>query len=158
MSMMASLQRWINEVSDSGSVAAEPDLRLATAVLLCEVVRADYQVEEVELQLMREQLSKQFQLDGEQLDELMNLAREEAESAVDHHRFVRELRDHWGYEQRVGLVQQMWALSWSDGAKDALEEHRIRALADLLHVSHSDFVRTRMVEQNRAAAEGKERN
>lgn len=151
MSMMASLQRWINEVAAPEHEAAEPDLRLATAVLLCEVVRSDYRIEEVELGLMREQLQQQFQLSGEQLDELMIMARQEAESAVDHHRFVRELRDHWGYDRRVDLIQQMWALAWSDGDKDALEEHRIRALADLLHVSHSDFVRTRMVEQNRAA-------
>lgn len=150
--MMASLQRWINEVAVPEHEAAEPDLRLATAVLLCEVVRADYRIEEVELELMREQLQQQFQLSGEQLDELMSMARQEAESAVDHHRFVRELRDHWGYDRRVDLIQQMWALAWSDGDKDALEEHRIRALADLLHVSHSDFVRTRMVEQNRAAS------
>lgn len=151
MSMMASLQRWINEgVPERES--AESDLRLATAVLLCEVVRADYRIEAVELELMREQLQRQFQLSDEQLDELMSMARQEAENAVDHHRFVRELRDNWGYERRVDLVQQMWALAWSDGDKDALEEHRIRALADLLHVSHSDFVRTRLVEQNRAAS------
>lgn len=151
MSMMASLQRWINEAVPERE-SAESDLRLATAVLLCEVVRADYRIEAVELELMREQLQRQFQLSDEQLDELMSMARQKAENAVDHHRFVRELRDHWGYERRVDLVQQMWALAWSDGDKDALEEHRIRALADLLHVSHSDFVRTRLVEQNRAAA------
>ncbi len=47
-------------------------------------------------------------------------------------------------------MRSMWALAFADGEKDALEEHRIRRLAELLHVSHSDFVRTRLLEQQRA--------
>jgi len=152
MAMMASLQRWINDMTQDASEAPPPDLMLATAVLLCEVVRADYRLDEAELALMRRQLTERFALDDKAIDELMTLARDEADSAVDHHRFVRELRDSCGYSSRVALVQEMWALAYADGEKDALEEHRIRSLADLLHVSHSDFVRTRIIEQNRAEA------
>lgn len=150
MSMMASLQRWINDVTQSDMPRQAPDVALATAVLLCEVVRADYQLDDAEIALMRKQLGERFDLDDSALDELMALARQEAESAVDHHRFVRELRDRCSYDDRVALVQQMWALAYADGEKDALEEHRIRSLAELLHVSHSDFVRTRILEQHRA--------
>ncbi|MGQ7247181.1 tellurite resistance TerB family protein [Halomonas sp. V046] len=155
MAMMASLQRWINDMTQDASESPPPDLTLATAVLLCEVVRADYRLDEAELALMRRQLTERFALDEKALDELMTLARDEADGAVDHHRFVRELRDGCGYRSRVALVQEMWALAYADGEKDALEEHRIRALADLLHVSHSDFVRTRIIEQNRAEASAK---
>ncbi|WP_239452554.1 tellurite resistance TerB family protein [Halomonas sp. S2151] len=150
MTMMASLKRWINDVAQQEDASSRVDLSLATAVLLCEVIRADYRLDDSEIHLMRSQLKEQFELEDEALDELMTLAREEAEGAVDHHRFVRELRDRTGYQDRVALVQQMWALAFADGEKDALEEHRIRALAELLHVSHSDFVRIRIVEQNRA--------
>ncbi|MCA0976731.1 TerB family tellurite resistance protein [Halomonas denitrificans] len=151
MTMMASLRNWINDVAQPEHAQADVDVSLATAVLLCEVVRADYRMDDSEITLMREQLQQRFELDPAALDELMTLARQEAETAVDHHRFVRELRDRTGYQERVALVQQMWALAFADGEKDALEEHRIRALAELLHVSHGDFVRTRIAEENRAA-------
>ena len=44
----------------------------------------------------------------------------------------------------MALVAQMWQLAFADGELDALEEHRIRRLADLLYVSHGDFIRTKL--------------
>ncbi|RAW06079.1 TerB family tellurite resistance protein [Halomonas elongata] len=148
--MLASLQRWINDMTATSETQEPPTLALASAVLLCEVIRADYRLEPAELDALREELDQRFGLDDEALAELMDLAQHEAETAVDHHRFVRLVRDECDYEARVELVRAMWALAFSDGKKDALEEHRIRRLAELLHVSHSDFVRTRLLEQERA--------
>ncbi len=45
----------------------------------------------------------------------------------------------------------MWSLSLADGEPHHLEEHRIRRLAELLHVSHSDFIRAKLQVQEGAA-------
>jgi len=74
----------------------------------------------------------------------MRLAREEADSAVDHYQFVSMIKEHVDYEQRCELVRMMWSLSLADGERHHLEEHRIRRLAELLHVSHSDFIRAKL--------------
>ena len=34
----------------------------------------------------------------------------------------------------------MWAIAYADGDLDKYEEYIIRKVADLLHVSHSDFM------------------
>ena len=81
MTMMASLKRWINDVAQQEDASSRVDLSLATAVLLCEVIRADYRLDDSEIHLMRSQLKEQFELEDEALDELMTLAREEAEGA-----------------------------------------------------------------------------
>jgi uncharacterized tellurite resistance protein B-like protein len=41
----------------------------------------------------------------------------------------------------------LWELAYADGELDAHEEHRIRRLAGLLHVSHSEFIRTKLAAQ-----------
>ncbi len=119
-------------------------LELASAALLCEVMRADYRVGEAELSTLRHLLRERYHLGDRAVEELMELARQEVEDAVDHYQFVSLIKEHYGYEQRVELVKLMWRLAWADGKVDPLEEHRIRRLADLLHVGHSDFIRTKL--------------
>lgn len=135
---------------DAGAAAA-PTLELATAALLFEVARADYHLDDRELAQLREQLRRHFALEPQALDELMQLARDEAEQAVDHYQFVSLVKQHYGYAKRCDLVHMMWTLALVDGESHHLEEHRIRRLADLLHVSHSDFIRTKLQAQAEAA-------
>ena len=124
-------------------------LELATAALLCEVVRADYDTTDEELALLRSMLVKRYQLHPDDVEELMALAQAEVDDAVDHYQFVSLVKEHYGYDQRCELVALMWQLAWADGSIDPLEEHRIRRLADLLYVSHSDFIRTKLLTEER---------
>ncbi len=144
--MIDSIQRFFSDilVADDSSDTAAPSLELATAALLFEVARADYHLDDSEVALLRELLQRRFYLADADLDELMRLAREEAESSVDHYRFVSLVKEHFDYGQRCELVRMMWALSLADGEQHHLEEHRIRRLAELLHVSHSDFIRAKL--------------
>ncbi|WP_110687546.1 TerB family tellurite resistance protein [Salinicola aestuarinus] len=131
---------------------AEPDAsrqrevtpELAVAALLSEVLRADYNVDDREIAVLRDVLSRQFSLSPEAVERLMAEARGEVEQAVDHFQYVSLLNEHYTYAQRVELVAAMWRLAYADDELAALEEHRIRRLADLLYVTHSDFIRTKL--------------
>lgn len=129
-------------------------LELASAALLFEIARADYDTSDAELEVLRRMLLQRYQLSEADVDELMALAQDEVEDAVDHYQFVSLIKDHYDYEQRCELVALMWQLAWADGSVDALEEHRIRRLADLLHVSHSDFIRTKLLTEERINQNG----
>ncbi|MCK2183071.1 TerB family tellurite resistance protein [Halomonas getboli] len=144
--MIQSLQRIFQDMMAAGAAAekAEPGRALATAVLLCEVIRADYHLEEVELERLASLLAARFSLPQDEAQALVRQACDETESAVDHHRFLKAVRDGCEYAERVELVREMWTLALVDGVKDPLEEHRIRRLAELLHVGHGDFIRTRL--------------
>ncbi|APE32126.1 hypothetical protein BOX17_14905 [Halomonas aestuarii] len=147
--MIDSIQRFFNDMMAAGDRPDEPaiSLELATAALLVEVVLADYHLDDSELALLRELLQRRFDLKDTALEELIRLAREEAETAVDHYRFVSLVKEHFDYDQRCELVRMMWSLSLADGEKHHLEEHRIRRLAELLHVSHGDFIRAKLAEE-----------
>ncbi|MGQ4877011.1 TerB family tellurite resistance protein [Billgrantia sp. LNSP4103-1] len=150
--MLDTIQRFFQQAlsEPKRSDDAAPTLERATAALLCEVVRADYHTDEAELDALRQMLQDRFGLLDAEVDELMELAREEAEHAVDHYQFVSLIKQHYDYDQRCELVRMMWSLAFADGESHHLEEHRIRRLAELLHVSHSDFIRTKLLEQGRA--------
>lgn len=144
--MIQSLQRLFQDMMapPASSEQADPGQALAAAVLLCEVIRADYRLEEAELEHLAAILAARFGLPGEEAQALVRQACDETESAVDHHRFLRAVRDGCDYDQRVALVREMWSLALVDGDKHPLEEHRIRRLAELLHVGHGDFIRARI--------------
>ncbi|AQU84848.1 MULTISPECIES: tellurite resistance TerB family protein [unclassified Halomonas] len=122
-------------------------LELATAALLCEVMRADYDQSDAERTALKQMLTTRYHLSESEVTELMALAEAEVDDAVDHYQFVSLIKQHYDYEQRCELVALMWQLAWADGSLNPLEEHRIRRLADLLHVSHSDFIRSKLASQ-----------
>ncbi|WP_219861848.1 TerB family tellurite resistance protein [Vreelandella piezotolerans] len=119
-------------------------LELASAALLCEVMRADYDQSDVERAALKQMLMARYRLDEQDVSQFMALAEAEVDDAVDHYQFVSLIKQHYDYDQRLELVNLMWELAWADGSLDPLEEHRIRRLADLLYVSHSDFIRSKL--------------
>ncbi|MCM5703600.1 TerB family tellurite resistance protein [Larsenimonas salina] len=143
--MFQKIQRFFDQmiVMRDAHGGTEISLELATAALLCEVVRADHAIEESEIVAMEAMLKRRFSLDEQALDELMALAREESEAAVDHYQFVRLINEHCSFEQKFELVRAMWTLAYADGEIDPLEEARIRTLSTLLFLSHSDFIRAK---------------
>lgn len=149
--MLDTIQRFFQQTlsEPKGTDSAAPTLERATAALLCEVVRADYHTDEAELDALHQMLKRRFGLADAEVEALMEMARDEAENAVDHYQFVSLIKQHYDYDQRCELVRMMWSLAFADGESHHLEEHRIRSLAQLLHVSHSDFIRTKLQEQDK---------
>ncbi|SDK87576.1 Uncharacterized conserved protein, tellurite resistance protein B (TerB) family [Modicisalibacter muralis] len=144
--MIDAIQQFFNRTLAAPDKAQDRSLtlELATAALLCEIVRADYRTEPSELEALGVMLQTRFSLSHEAVDELMRLAEREAEQSVDHFQFVRLVNEHYDYDDKVALVELMWRLAYVDSALDPHEEHRIRKLADLLFVRHSDFIRTKL--------------
>ena len=147
--MIDRIQRFFQQsLAQPGSESGPaPSLELATAALLCEVVRADYHIDDAELDALHKLLKSHFGLADAQVIELMEMAREEVDDAVDHYQFVTLIKDNYDYAQRCELIGMMWSLALADGEHHHLEEHRIRRLADLLHVAHADFIRGKLLAQ-----------
>ena len=139
-------QRVLAVPESDGRDAVTP--QLAVAALFSEVLRADYEVDPQELATLRRILMARFSMDETAADELIQQAQAQIEQAVDHFQYVSLLNERYSYDQRVELIAAMWRLSYADHELAALEEHRIRRLADLLYVTHSDFIRTKLTVQN----------
>ncbi|MDN6336894.1 MAG: TerB family tellurite resistance protein [Halomonas sp.] len=124
-------------------------LELACAALLCEIMRADFDSGDDERAALRQMLVSRLSVSNADVDALMAMAEEKVDESVDHYQFVRLINEHYDGVQRYELVKLMWQMAWADGEIDPQEEHRIRRLAGLLYVSHSDFIRAKLAAEPR---------
>lgn len=118
----------------------ERALRLAAGALLFEVVRADGKVEEAERTVMKAALQSTFDLDAAAVAEIVRLAEQHSREAVSLYEFTALVDRAFPAEQKKRLVELLWLVAFADGVKDPLEEHMVRQVAGLLHVTHPEFI------------------
>ena len=131
------------DIETSGPQDLDHALRVATAVLLVEVMRADFVVGAAERRHLRELLEKQFGLAGEELDALLEEAEGNADRLVSIQHTTRLLNEHYDHSMKVRVVEMMWQLVYADGDKSHYEEHLMRQVADLLYLSQGEFIQAR---------------
>ena len=123
--------------------ALEHALRVATAVLLVEVMRADFRVDPDERRRLRDLLVGQFDLTGDEADAVLEQAEQDADQLISLQHITRQLNEHYDHAMKVRVIEMMWQMVYADGEKDHYEEHLIRQVADLLYVSHPEFIQAR---------------
>lgn len=126
------------------------EIRLATAVLLVEIARADAGEDEVERQLAEKLVQEYFNLDGEQGRELIALASKHADEAISLFEFTNRLKDALDEKGRADMVEMLWDVVYADGELDRYEEHLMRRIAELLYVPHAEFIRRKLLAAERA--------
>ena len=130
-------------VEETSPEDLEHALRVATAVLLVEVARADFVVEPVERQRLRQLLEQEFQLTQAELDALLEEAEADADRLVSIQHTTRLLNENYDHAMKRRVVEMMWRLVYADGEKSHYEEHLIRQVADLLYLSQNEFIQAR---------------
>jgi uncharacterized tellurite resistance protein B-like protein len=123
---------------------AEHMLQLAAAVLLVEVMRADSRVDATERSAVIAALRAGFTLSADEVDRLMELAEQTAQSATDYYTFTSKIVARYGAEERVRLLEHMFRVAYADQHLSAHENHLMRKVASLLHVSHGDYVAAKL--------------
>jgi uncharacterized tellurite resistance protein B-like protein len=117
-----------------------PD-QLATAALLIEVMVIDGDLDDQEMQTIAGTLSNMLNLTEEQIDQLIELSKEEVADATSLYQFTKEINEHFDIEKKLSLMTAMWRVAFADGHLDKYEENIIRRVADLLHIRHSEYIR-----------------
>ncbi|WP_210396139.1 TerB family tellurite resistance protein [Motiliproteus sediminis] len=129
----------------SGSPVDEQQaLKVATAALLIEASRADYRIDDTEQHAVLQGLRSRFGLEDAAIDAVLALARQEVDKSVSLYPFTRLINEHYSSEHKRRLIAMLWEVAFADGELDKYEDHYIRTVADLIHVSHSDFIRTKL--------------
>ncbi|MDT0497557.1 TerB family tellurite resistance protein [Algiphilus sp. W345] len=122
----------------------EAKRRMAVAVLLLEIARADFELQETEHKTVRDLVGRHFGLDSAALDMLMERAGRELRSTTSLYGFVETLNRSLSYEDRQGMINMIWQVAFADGRLDPNEEVLVRRLADMLHIPHKDFIREKL--------------
>ena len=119
-------------------------LHLASAALLVELANADQNMDDQEQEVLLHILETRLQLDKATLQNLWDLAHAEQRGATSLYQFTSLINEAYGYKEKVQLLQYMWEVAYADGRIDRYEEHLIRKVADLLYLSHGDFIRAKL--------------
>lgn len=142
--MISKLQDFFNAFlsprEDSPTLDPAQRTRMAVSALLLEIAAADFDADQKEQQAIIHIVRTQFGLDREEADQLIALAEHEHHTSTDYFQFTRLINEHYSASQKVELVELLWRVAFADGELHHYEEHVIRRLADLLHVSHRDFI------------------
>lgn len=128
--------------SDSAEVS-EQELKLATALLLVELARADYALAEVEQEAIIELLAQHFSLSETEVGALVEQAHAEADHAASLQGFTRKLNEELDYSGKLRIVEMLWQVAFADDELSKYEDSLVRKLGDLLYISHSDQIRLR---------------
>jgi len=124
--------------------ATGESLRMATAALLIEAVKADDSISEEELKALREGLGERFGIDAGETETLIQLAEEEMAEAVSLYGFTSLINKGFKYDEKKGIIELLWKVVYADSVLEKHEEHLVRRIADLLQVSHKDFIEAKL--------------
>ena len=119
----------------------EHALRLATAVLMIDVARADHSFDETEFDRILELVSTHFNLSAEDTADLIVAAHERSEESVSAYDFTRLLHDNLDQHEKSRIVSLLWQVAYADGELDKYENSFVLKISDLLHVSRARVMR-----------------
>jgi len=127
--------------TDAGAQDRESALRMATAVLMLDVARADYVFEESEFDSVLKLIEKHFGLAPQDAAELVNQAGEKADEFVSLHEFTQLLHEHLDEEEKAHIIALLWQIAYADGRLDKYEDSLVLKISDLLYVSRGRVMR-----------------
>ncbi len=128
-------------VPESDGADREATLRLATAVLMIDVARADHVFEESEFDSMLQLIESHFELSPEQAAELVNAAGDKADDMVSLFEFTQLLHKHLDEQEKARIVSLLWQVAYADGQLDKYEDSLVLKISDLLYVSRGRVMR-----------------
>ena len=110
------------------------DLRLAACALLLELAHADEEFSEDERQHLQSAVRRQYGVDQQQAERLLQLAEEERRKSVDLWQFTNLIAESYSLGQKMVLAEIMWGLVYSDGDLASKEDYLMRKICNLLRL------------------------
>ena len=144
--MLNKLSDFLSAIIPAARVESRPEhtLPLATAVLLIEVMRSDADSTDEEQATILNILKERFQLPDAEVAQLSELGHRTAKAANDLHQFTSLINRELELSEKVRIIEYMWQVAYADRQISAHENHLMRRMADLLHISHGDYVAAKM--------------
>ena len=126
------------------AVQEQQVLQLAVAVLFVEVMRADASPADSARAAAATALRERFDLDEAALARLMAEAARTSREATDYFEFTSRINASLDMDQKVRMIEHMWQVAYADGDLDAIENHTMWKISDLLYIPHGAYVNAKI--------------
>ena len=141
--MFAVIRNIIEGKSAKGQESSE-DLEqkkhVAAGVLLLEAAHIDDECTDEEMEHIVETLRDKFDLSDNCVAELLELAHDGREQAVDLWQFTNQINQHFSPAEKLAVMEDVWRIILLDGQLEKHEDHYAHKLANLLRLSHKQMV------------------
>ncbi len=114
------------------------DARLALTALLVRIARSDNRYDPEEKSRIDRIVTDRFGLSPFEATKLRGEAETLEAEAPDTVRFTRAIKDAVPYEERLGVVEALWAVVLADGERTQEEDSLLRLVTNLLGVNDRD--------------------
>ncbi len=121
-----------------GTGHSHEELRIAAAALMVEAARLDDTFDARERDKIRELVAARFELGAEESDSLIEAAEARVAESSQIHGFTRVVKAAFSQEERIELMEMLWAVVYADGELHHYEANLMRRLAGLLQVPDRD--------------------
>jgi uncharacterized tellurite resistance protein B-like protein len=85
-------------------------------------------------------MRSKFELSDKEIKALLDLAEEKVWDATGYFEFTSLMNKGFTYEQKIKVIEHLWEVAFADNLIDKHEEYMVRKIADLIYVSHKDFI------------------
>ena len=108
--------------------------------LIYEIIVADHQITEQEINLASELVEYYFQIPTKINIEQFNKLADQQHFNTDISQFSLRLKTSLNYEQRMDIILICWQVLMVDGKEDQLEVSTVRKISTLLGLEDKDFI------------------
>ena len=130
--------------SEAGAVTktrvTDRQLQLATAVVLLEVARCDFDLRADEFNAVASGVRSVLGLTEDEATAVVRFAEEEVRHSKRLHQFTDLIDRNYSPQQKKTVVKYLWQVAFADAQLVASEEYIVRKIADLIHVPLADFL------------------
>lgn len=143
--MLKSIREFFDRtIAHDAPTANRHSVELATAALLVEVVRSDAGITASEQEAVMRAVREKFNLSDQEAQAIFDLAEQEVRIANDYYQFTSLINRHFDQPHKQHVIELMWRVAYADAELAAHENHVLRRIAELLHVTHADYIAAKM--------------
>jgi len=140
--MIDLMKKFFGKSQKDGPSEEEPkhDVRVATCALLLEMANIDGEFNDSEKANIVLTLKEQHGLSDEHATALMEASEKELDGSIDLWQFTNCVNQNYSLEEKLGIIETVWAIAYADGRLDKHEDYLVHKLAKLLRLSHKQLI------------------
>jgi uncharacterized tellurite resistance protein B-like protein len=145
--MINKIKDLITKFGKEEEIQEESNLTLlnnSCAALLVEIAFADKDFDETEKASLKQSLIETYAIDESDIEEIIIDAEETVSESTSLYGYTSIVNTEFQYEDKLKLLRNLWKIAYADGYLDKYEEHLLRKISDLIHISHSDYINIKL--------------
>jgi uncharacterized tellurite resistance protein B-like protein len=124
-------------------LSPEDELAAAAVAVFVEAALLDGGFGDDERQIILQLMTERFQIPETEAASLIDTAASDVEHANKLYSATRTIRDGFGIEERIDVMEMLWQVAYADGVSHDYEANLVRRVAGLLYVQDQDNGRAR---------------